>query len=58
MLGEICNFKFEFMLLVDVGLLGMFNVGKFIFICLVFVVKLKVVDYLFIILVFNLGVVC
>lgn len=46
------------MFLVDVGLFGMFNVGKLIFICFVLVVKFKVVDYLFIILVFNLGVVC
>lgn len=57
-LGDKCDLQLELMLLVDVGMLGMLNVGKFIFICVVFVVKLKVVDYLFIILVLSLGVVC
>lgn len=56
-LGEVCDFKLELKVLVDVGLLGLLNVGKSIFICVVFVVKLKVVDYLFIILVLNFGVV-
>lgn len=46
------------MLFVDVGLFGLLNVGKFMFICSVLVVKLKVVDYLFMMLIFNLGVVC
>lgn len=55
--GEKCNLCFELKVLVDIGLLGMLNVGKFILICVVFVVKFKVVDYFFIMLVFNLGVV-
>lgn len=46
------------MFLVDVGMFGLFNVGKLIFICSVLVVKLKVVDYLFIMFVLSLGVVC
>lgn len=57
MLGDKCELLLELMLLVDVGMLGMLNVGKSIFICAVSVVKLKVVDYLFIILVLSLGVV-
>lgn len=56
-LGDKCELLLELMLLVDVGMLGMLNVGKLIFICVVLVVKLKVVDYLFIILVLSLGVV-
>lgn len=56
-LGEECMLKLELKLLVDVGLLGFFNVGKSILICVVLVVMLKVVDYLFIMLYLNLGVV-
>lgn len=55
--GEECLFKLELKLLVDVGLFGFLNVGKSILICVVFVVILKVVDYLFMILYLNLGVV-
>lgn len=41
----------------EVGIIGLFNVGKFILIVVLLVVCLKIVDYFFIILVFNLGVV-
>lgn len=55
--GELCDICLELLLLVDVGMFGMLNVGKLIFICVVFVVKFKVVDYLFIMLVLSFGVV-
>lgn len=47
----------EFKIVVDVGLVGFLLVGKFLLVLVILVVKLKIVDYLFIILVFNFGVV-
>lgn len=49
--------RLELKLLVEVGIIGLLNVGKFILIVVFFVVCLKIVDYFFIILVLNLGVV-
>lgn len=42
---------------VDVGFVGFLNVGKFILLFVIIVVKLKIVNYVFIIFVFNLGIV-
>lgn len=42
--------------IVDVGLVGLLNVGKLIFLFVVSCVKFKIVDYLFMIFNFNLGV--
>lgn len=47
----------ELKFIVDIGLVGFFNVGKFMFIFIIFNVKFKIVNYEFMILVFNLGVV-
>lgn len=55
--GDKRELLLELMLLVDVGMLGMLNAGKSIFIRAVSAVKSKVADYSFIILVLSLGVV-
>lgn len=55
--GEVRMLRLELKLLVEVGIIGLFNVGKFILIVVFFAVCLKIVDYFFIILVLNLGVV-
>lgn len=54
-----CEFwvEMEFKFVVDVGIIGIFNVGKLILFVSVSVVKLKIVDYSFTIIVLNLGVV-
>lgn len=48
---------FCFKLIVDVGFLGLLNVGKLMFFVVILNVWLKIVDYLFMILVLNFGVV-
>lgn len=57
MFGDEFNIVLELKLFVDVGLLGFFNVGKLILFLMIIKVKLKIVNYYFIILKFNLGVV-
>lgn len=57
LLGVECMLWLCLKLIVDVGLLGLFNVGKLIFLFVVLNVWLKIVDYFFIMLYFNLGVV-
>lgn len=56
-LGEECWFWLCFKLIVDVGLVGLFNVGKLIFLSVVSCVNLKIVVYLFMMFYFNFGVV-
>lgn len=56
-LGEELEVILELKLLVDVGLVGFFSVGKFILFLIVFKVKFKIGVYYFMIIKFNLGVV-
>lgn len=49
--------ELELKLVVDVGIVGVFNVGKSIFLSVISVVKFIVVNYFFIMLLLNLGVV-
>lgn len=44
-------------MLVDVGLVGFLSVGKLILLFVVFVVRLKIVVYYFMMIVLNLGMV-
>lgn len=49
--------ELEFKLVVDVGIVGVLNVGKSIFLSVISVVCFVVVNYFFMMLLLNLGVV-
>lgn len=56
-LGKECYVVFELKVFVDVGFVGFLSVGKFILLFVVLFVKLKIVDYYFIMFVLNFGMV-